>query len=199
MSNSKDGHTSVRDRLKLQFQDKEVAAFRMRLASYKSTLTIALEFSSFKSTSQNLEATKALEAKIEAVAARLTGQMQGLQIGLQAFHDASAQSQELVTTTQQQELAQAQDSKLLLAIEQQNIALGHCYRACMAALKETTQATGHTYKYLEASNEARMLAGDLGNVPGGSKNTYEVVLAKDKANIVVGNMEWQYAKDFFQR
>lgn len=46
MSNSKDGHTSIRDRVKLQFQDKEVAAFRIRLASYKSTLAIALEFSS---------------------------------------------------------------------------------------------------------------------------------------------------------
>lgn len=152
---------------------------------------------SSKSTSQNLEATKALETKIEDVTTRLTGQMQGLQIGLQAFLDANAQSQELVTTTQQRELTQAQESKVLLAIEQQNIALGHCYRACMAVFKETTQATGHTYKYMEASNNAKLLAGDFGNVAGGAKHTYEKVFVKDNAWVVAGNMEGQYAKDFF--
>jgi hypothetical protein len=46
LSRSGDGHTSFRDKVKLQFQDKEVSAFRFRLASYKSTLTIALSFSS---------------------------------------------------------------------------------------------------------------------------------------------------------
>jgi hypothetical protein len=46
MSHSKGDYTSIRDRVKLQFKDKEIAAFRMRLGSYKSTLAIALEFSS---------------------------------------------------------------------------------------------------------------------------------------------------------
>jgi hypothetical protein len=45
MRHSKDGHTSLRDRLKLQFQEKEIGAFQARLGSYKSTLAIALEFS----------------------------------------------------------------------------------------------------------------------------------------------------------
>ena len=43
---SSDQHTSYRDRLKLQFKDKEITAFRYRLASYKLTLSIALEFAS---------------------------------------------------------------------------------------------------------------------------------------------------------
>jgi hypothetical protein len=124
--------------------------------------------------------------------------MQGLQIGLQAFLDASAQSRELATTDQQRELAQGHDSKVLRAIEQQNILLGHCYRACMAAFKETTQATGHTYKYVTASNEAKLLMGDLGNVAGGAKHTFENITAKDKAHVVAGNMEGEYAKDFFK-
>lgn len=42
---SKDGYTSLRDRLKLQFQEKEIRAFQARLASYKSTLAIALDLS----------------------------------------------------------------------------------------------------------------------------------------------------------
>ena len=45
MRHSKDGQTSMRDRLKLQFQEKEIRAFQARLASYKSTLAIALDFS----------------------------------------------------------------------------------------------------------------------------------------------------------
>jgi hypothetical protein len=46
MSHSHDGHTSFRDRVKLQFHDKEISAFRFRLASYKSTLSVGLGFAS---------------------------------------------------------------------------------------------------------------------------------------------------------
>jgi hypothetical protein len=42
--NSKKGHTNMLDKLKLHFHDKEIAAFQARLASYKSTLSIALQF-----------------------------------------------------------------------------------------------------------------------------------------------------------
>jgi len=49
-----------------------------------------LTSSSRKSTSQNLEAAKALESKIENIAIRLTTQMQGLQTGLQVIFDAEA-------------------------------------------------------------------------------------------------------------
>ena len=45
LSNSKDGHISLRDKIKLQFQDKEIEAARALFASFKSTLTIALDFS----------------------------------------------------------------------------------------------------------------------------------------------------------
>jgi hypothetical protein len=43
---SADGHVSFWDRLKIQFQEKEIIAFQARLSSYKSTFAIALEFSS---------------------------------------------------------------------------------------------------------------------------------------------------------
>jgi deoxyadenosine/deoxycytidine kinase len=45
MRHSMDGHTSLQDRIKLQFQQKEIGVFQARLASYKSTLAIALDFS----------------------------------------------------------------------------------------------------------------------------------------------------------
>lgn len=123
--------------------------------------------------SQNLDVTKGLETKIEDVTAHLTGQMQGLQIGLQAILDASAESHELVSANPRRQLTEAQKSEVLRAIEQQNIALSHCYRACMAAFEETTKATGHTYKYVKASKKARLLMGDLGNVvKGGALHTF---------------------------
>jgi hypothetical protein len=125
--------------------------------------------------------------------------MQGLQIGLQAFLDANTQSRELMTTDQQQELAKAQEDKVLLAIEQQSIALGHCYRACMAAFKETTQATGNQYKYVSISKEANVWMGDIGNVPGGAKHSFENISATDKANVGMGNMEGKYMEKFFSR
>ena len=46
MCHSSDRHTSFRDRPKLQLQDKEITAFRFRLASYNLTLSNALEFAS---------------------------------------------------------------------------------------------------------------------------------------------------------
>lgn len=126
-----------------------------------------------KTASQNLDVTKGLEMKIEDVTAHLTGQMQGLQIGLQAILDASAESHELVSANPRRQLTEAQKSEVLRAIEQQNIALSHCYRACMAAFEETTKATGHTYKYVKASKQARLLMGDLGNVvKGGALHTF---------------------------
>lgn len=197
MRHSTASHTSVRDRLKLQFQEKKIAAFQARLASYKSTLTIAMEFSTMKTASENLDATKGLETKIEDVAARLMAQMQGLQIGLQDILDANAESCELVETDLRRQLTEIQQSQVLHTIEQQSIALSHCYRACMAAFKETTKATGHDYKYVKASNQARLLMGDLGNVKGGALHTYSNIEV-DGGYVVAGNMAGEFAKDFFK-
>ena len=64
-----------------------------------------------------------------------TALLTGLQIGLQAILDASSESEELLKADPQRQLTGAQQSEVLHAIEQQTIALGHRYRACMAALK----------------------------------------------------------------
>lgn len=152
-----------------------------------------------KTASENLEATKGLETKIEDVAVSLTGQMQGLQIGLQAILDANAESYELAEadSDSRRQLAEVQQSQAMHAIEQQIIALSHCYRACMAAFQETTKATGHDYKYVKASNQARLLMGDLGDVKGGALHKYSNIEV-DGGYVVAGNMAGEFARDFFK-
>lgn len=150
-----------------------------------------------KTASDNLDATKGLEAKIEDATALLTGQMQGLQIGLQAILDASSEGKELDQAGARSQFTEAQKSEVLYAVEQQTIALSHCYRACMAAFKETTKATGHAYKFVKASKEARLLMGDLGNVKGGALHTFSNIEV-DGGHVVAGNMDGQFAKDFFK-
>jgi Fungal N-terminal domain of STAND proteins len=46
MSHSDENRTSTRDRIKLQFQEKDILAFRYRIGSYKATLKIALGLAS---------------------------------------------------------------------------------------------------------------------------------------------------------
>jgi len=78
-SHSTEQHTSLRDKVKLQFQEKEITTLRYRLASYKATLNIAISFTSMyclsasrarcqglisfssKTTSQSTEALQALK------------------------------------------------------------------------------------------------------------------------------------------
>ncbi|KAB5555071.1 hypothetical protein GE09DRAFT_1222529 [Coniochaeta sp. 2T2.1] len=57
--------TSFRDRLKLHFRDADIASFKYRLGSYKSTLNIALAFASMKSTAKFADAVRELESTIE--------------------------------------------------------------------------------------------------------------------------------------
>jgi hypothetical protein len=122
--------------------------------------------------------------------------MQGLQIGLQAILDANA-SRALVDGDLQNQLTESQQSQVLHVIEQQSIAVNHCFRACMAALEETTKATGHEYKYVKTYNQARVLLGDLGNVTGGYLHKYGHVDV-DGSHVVAGNMAGESARDFFK-
>jgi hypothetical protein len=116
---------------------------------------------------------------------------------LQAILDASSESEELVKADPQRQLTEAQQSEVRHTVEQQNIVLSHCYRACMAALKETTKATGHDYKYVKASNQARLLMGDLGNVKGGALHKFSNIEVEG-GWVVAGNMAGESAKDFFK-
>lgn len=143
-------------------------------------------------TNQTLEATKALENKIEEATVRLTAQLQGLQIGLQACLNAGASDDSGL-----QRPLSAQQCQAQRAIERQGDILGHCYRSCMAAFEETTKMTGHTYKYVRVCNQARFLMGNLGNVQGGAQHSFSN-LDIQGGWVVAGNMEKSSAKDFFK-
>lgn len=123
--------------------------------------------------------------------------MQGLQIGWQAIRDTSADSYEFVQADPRRQVIEAQQPEVLQAIEQQSIVLSHCYRACMAAFEETTKATGHSYKYVKASNQARLLLGDLGDVNKGALHNYSNIEVEG-GWVVAGNMAGEAAKDFFK-
>ena len=123
--------------------------------------------------------------------------MQGLQISMQAILDTSSVTEEPDETDPQGQLTETQQSEVLQTIEQQTVTLNYCYRACMAALKETTKATGHDYKLVKASNTAKLLMGDLGDVKGGALHTYSNIEVNG-GHVIAGNMDGQFAKDFFR-
>lgn len=123
--------------------------------------------------------------------------MQGLQIGLQAILNADSGGQGVTGADRQFHLTEAQRSEAVEATEKQSIALSHCYRACMAAFQETTKATGHDYKFVKASNQARLLMGDLGNVQGAALHTFSNIEVEG-GWVVAGNMANDSAKDFFK-
>lgn len=91
-----------------------------------------------------------------------------------------------------------QESKILQAIEQHNVALSHCYKACIVALRATTQATGNTYRYVSAADEAKLLVGNVGDVAGSAGHLYEEISAAGNANVILGNMQGDYMRDFFR-
>lgn len=151
-----------------------------------------------KTASENLAATKGLETNIEDAAARLTGQVQGLKIGLQAMLDAGSGGERLTAADRRFHLTEAQQSDAVEAIEKQSITLSYCYRACMAALQETTKATGQDYKFVKASNQARLLMGDLGNVQeGAARHTFSNIEVEG-GWAVAGNMAGDSATNFFK-
>jgi hypothetical protein len=123
--------------------------------------------------------------------------MQGLQIELQASLDAIPGSEERFKADPQHQLTEVHHPEVLHAIEQQTIAFSHCYRACMTAFEETTKATGHDYKYVKASNQAKLLMGDLGNVTGGALHKYSNIEVEG-GHVVAGNMDADFAKEIFK-
>jgi hypothetical protein len=121
-----------------------------------------------------------LETLIENTMNSLSGQIQGLEIGMQAVAEFGEQKEELMQ-----------------ALAEYNSALGQCLKACMAALSETTAKTGNTIKYARAFDDAKMLIGTIGNVaPGGPANLIEVAIAQDRAKVMAGSVDGDTALAF---
>jgi len=107
----------------------------------------------------------------------ISGQVQGMEIGMQAVAEFGAQKEELIR-----------------AMENQNVALAQCLKACTTALSTTTKSLGHEYKYARALDDAIQLVGNVGSVRGGgASHRYNVVLGQDRAQQILGDTEGNVA------
>ena len=67
----------------------------------------------------------------------------------------------------------------------------------MAALSGVTQSTGNVFKYVRAFNDAKQLVGNIGEVSAaGPTNTFDVLIAQDRAKQIAGSIEGRVALDF---
>ena len=88
-------------------------------------------------TSQSTEALQTLETTIERTMSGISGQIQGMEIGMQAVVEFGAEKDELKQ-----------------ALSEQNAALGQCLKVCMAALNGANQTTRNEIKYARAYEDA---------------------------------------------
>jgi hypothetical protein len=112
----------------------------------------------------------------------ISGQIQGMEIGMQAIIEFGAEKDELKQ-----------------ALNEQNAALGQCLKVCMAALSGVNQKTGNAVKYARAYDEAKQIVGTIGYVtPGGATTTIEEMTAHQRAKQVGGTVNTEFALAFFK-
>jgi hypothetical protein len=135
-----------------------------------------------KTTSQSTEALQSLESTIEKAMNGISGQIQGMEIGMQAIVDFGAEKDELKQ-----------------ALNDQNAALGQCLKVCMAALSGVNQTTGNAVKYARAYDDARMLVGTIGNVSSEvAITTIGEMSAHQRARVMGGRVEGNIALEFMK-
>lgn len=112
----------------------------------------------------------------------ISGQIQGLKIGMQSIADSGAQKEEL--------------TKL---IEEQNAALSNCLKVCISAFQETVKDSGSVIKNAAAYDDARQLVGTIGNVDSEIQgSTIDLAVARDRARQTVGSVEGNIALEFMK-
>ncbi|QKX59846.1 uncharacterized protein TRUGW13939_06988 [Talaromyces rugulosus] len=88
-SHSTEDQISWRDKARLQFEEKGITAFKHRIGSHKSTINIALGLLTFLSSDQNRETLQELQNNITTAMSEISGQMEGLDIGIQSLSSAA--------------------------------------------------------------------------------------------------------------
>jgi len=113
----------------------------------------------------------------------ITGQMQGISIGMQAIAEFGAEKDDLKR-----------------ALDEQNAALGQCLKVCMVVLNSSNKTTGNEVKFARAYDEARQLVGAIGYVqPGGATVTVGEMTAHGQAEQVGGVVSDDFALAFMSR
>ncbi|KAJ5279207.1 hypothetical protein N7478_004579 [Penicillium angulare] len=183
-SHSNITRTRLDDRIKLQFQEKAILAFKYRIESYKSTLTIALGLATLKTSDRNSEAVRELEATITETISNISGKIQGLEISAQTISEFSLAKDELTAT-----------------LNGHRKALAECLQLCTSALDETMHRTGNmTVRYVRALDDARQLiVSTVGDVNSGSGSIYaDHIIAQGRADQMIAQAITQgVALNFF--
>ncbi|KAJ5627354.1 hypothetical protein N7528_004781 [Penicillium herquei] len=170
-SHSSSTHTRLDDRIRLKFQDKAILAFKYRIESYKSTLSIVLGLVTLKSSDHNAETVHQLQTTITDTMNNISGKIQGLEITIQALSQVTPP-----------------DGQLTGFLDNQNKALAQCLQVCTGALEESTRGSGSlTSRYISALDDARQLivttVGDLGSESG--MINADIIIAQGRADQMV--------------
>ncbi|KAJ5106787.1 hypothetical protein N7456_003462 [Penicillium angulare] len=183
-SHSNATSTRLDDRIKLRFHDKAISAFKYRIDSYKSTLTIALSLTTLKASDRNSDTVLELETTITETISNLSGKIQGLEISTQTISEFSIAKDELTET-----------------LNGHSKALAECLRLCTSALDETMHRTGNvTVRYVRALDDARQLiVSTVGDVNSGSGSIYaDHIIAQGRADQMIAQAITQdVALNFF--
>jgi len=189
-AHSQDGRRSFRDSIKLNFQNKRIADFRMRVVDWKESLALALDVALLTSMSANTEAFKALEVKMAAAEVQITTDLKVVNTRLEKLLASEPESEEELQIMTQKRGVE----------EQQKTALMQCLSLCQAAADGATQTTGHSFRNNKAFGEARATYGNVGDVPAGSAtHSYDSNSASDKARVVYGNMDGASFREYMKR
>ena len=123
---------------------------------------------------------EAFENNVEDAIHRLSGQIQGMQISVDAMRQGSGTQQSIPST-----------------IEAQLQSFNECLKLCTVALTDVSKRSGNNFKFVGAMNEARQLVGDIGDVSSvGPGPNVEVMIARDKSRQMGGRIQGSIALDF---
>ncbi|RDW73400.1 hypothetical protein BP6252_07307 [Coleophoma cylindrospora] len=179
-AHSQGGKRSFKTSIKLSFQNKNIADFRMRLVAWKESLALALDVVLLTSMSDNTDAFKALEDKIANAEVQIITALKIVNTRLERLQASEPESDEdLQIMTRKNEVE-----------EQQKTSLMQCLSLCQVAADGITQTTGHSFQNNKVFGEARATYGNVGHVPAGSTvHSYDSNIASDKARVVMGNID----------
>ena len=111
---------------------------------------------------------------------RLTGQMQGTQVSIDAVRDEKMNNKGLDRS-----------------FKDELKSLNECLKACTIALSDVSSQSGSKFEYVRAFGDARQLVDDIGNVTSiDSGPNVDVMIAQDRARQMGGRVEGSVAISF---
>ncbi|KAF2177363.1 hypothetical protein K469DRAFT_755158 [Zopfia rhizophila CBS 207.26] len=139
-SHSTKDHVSWRDKVRLEFEEKGIMAFKYRLGSHKLTINIALGLVNLISSDQNRQILEDLQNNIITAISRISGQMEGLEISLLSLSNTAIATHYGVAID---------------ALRGQEVALRQCLKMCTSAVDAVPAGTSSAIKNMETFDQAK--------------------------------------------